>query len=60
MSYILGTFDWRQLLVHNGQILARNLRAELITRDDLRQRLRERVSMTFARSRSATWRVTAR
>jgi uncharacterized membrane protein YcaP (DUF421 family) len=29
------------LLVHNGQILARNLRAELITRDDLRQQLRE-------------------
>jgi uncharacterized membrane protein YcaP (DUF421 family) len=29
------------LLVRNGQILARNLRAELITKDDLLQQLRE-------------------
>jgi uncharacterized membrane protein YcaP (DUF421 family) len=29
------------LLVRNGQILARNLRAELITRDDLLSQLRE-------------------
>lgn len=29
------------LLVHNGQVLARNLRAELITREDLREQLRQ-------------------
>src|SRR5688572_4173887 len=46
LAYRSRVFKWllhppAVLLVRNGQILARNLRAEWITRDDLRQQRRE-------------------